>query len=286
MSNRFTTPFAPPRIDPRDASLAGKISGKLSRFLARNIRTKTLAMRNTQPLVTFTFDDVAASACSVGAPMLERYNVRGTYYISGGGCGAASPGGRLATNDQMKSLHAKGHELGCHTYSHAAVASISSGELACELDQNQTFLRSIASGIIVRNFAYPYGDLSFRTKLYLEGRFDSCRSLIWGVNTGIVDLGALKTQALENASLDRRRIVELIAETVRTRGWLIFSSHDVNEEPSRFGVSPDLLEFALAAAREAGCFPVTVAEGLTFAAGAHQHGPNTPAPTSVHDGAW
>jgi hypothetical protein len=150
-------------------------------------------------------------------------------------------------------------------------------ELACDLDRNQSFLKSIGSGIIVRNFAYPYGDLSFRTKRNLEGRFDSCRSLIWGVNTGILDLGALKTWALENASLDRGRIVELIGETVRTKGWLIFSSHDVNEEPSRFGVSPDLLEFALAAAREARCSPVTVADGLALVTGAHQRGRSTTA---------
>ena len=285
MSTFLTTPFAQPRIDTREASLAGKISGKVSRFLARNVRTKTLTMRNTQPLVTFTFDDVAASACSVGAPILEQYNVCGTYYISGGGCGAASPGGRLATIDQMKALHAEGHELGCHTYSHPAVASISTGELARELDRNQAFLKSIASGIVVRNFAYPYGDYSFRTKRYLESRFDSCRSLIWGVNSGIADLGALKTHALENASLDRTRIVELIAETVRTNGWLIFSSHDVDVEPSKFGVSPDLLEFALAAARNAGCIPVTVAEGQAFITGPRRHELVTPAPTPGYDGA-
>ncbi len=270
MSNSIATLFAKPNFDRRDASLAGKLAGKATRFLARNIHTKTLAMRNAQPLVTFTFDDVPASACSIGAMMLEQYGARGTYYVSGGGCGAPSPSGRLATIDQLKVLHARGHEIGCHTYSHAAVAGISSRELAVDMERNRIFLQGIGGEIVVRNFAYPYGDFSFRTKRYLEGRFDSCRSLIPGVNSAIADLGVLKSWPLENASADRGKILDLAAETVRTKGWLIFNSHDVEEQPSRYGVSPDLLAFAAATVKDAGCRPVTIAEGLVLAGGAKQ----------------
>lgn len=277
MLNQLAKPFAQPRVDTHDASLVAKLSGKLSRFLARNVRTKTLAMRNPQPLVTFTFDDVPASACSLGARILAHYGVHGTYYISGGGCGAASPGGRLATIDQLKALHASGHEFGCHTYSHSAVANISLRDLAANLEQNRIFLKSITGGFTARNFAYPYGNLSLRTKHYLEEHFDSCRSLAPGMHTRIIDLGALKTHALENASTNRTKIADAIAETVQANGWLIFSCHDVDEEPSRFGVSPDLLAFALATAKQAGTSLVTIAEGLKFSAGA-QHRTDASAP--------
>ena len=111
-----------------------------------------------------------------------------------------------------------------------------------ELNRNQFVLKTISSDIVVRNFAYPYGDLSVRTKRYLEARFDSCRSSHAGFNTAVADLGALNAWPLENASLDRQKVAELIAETVRSGGWLIFYSHDVSDEPTRFGVSPDLLE--------------------------------------------
>jgi len=59
----------------------------------------------------------------------------------------------------------------------------------------------------------------------------------------------------------------VIAETVRTNGWLIFYSHDVDDAPSRLGVSPDLLAHALATARNAGCLPVTIADGLRLVRG-------------------
>src|SRR5258708_35453756 len=97
MSSHAAALFAQPRPGLDDLSLAAKLAGKASRFLARNVHTKTLALRNGQPLVTFTFDDVPASACHVGALIIERYGARGTYYVSGAGCGAPSPSGQLAT---------------------------------------------------------------------------------------------------------------------------------------------------------------------------------------------
>jgi peptidoglycan/xylan/chitin deacetylase (PgdA/CDA1 family) len=260
--------FALPRAEPQGRSLSDRIAGKTSRFLARHIRSKTLAIRSDAPVVTFTFDDVPASACGIGAAVLERYDARGTFYVSGGGCGAVSPGGLLATTEEVRTLCARGHEVGCHTYSHPAVSGIGHDELVADLDRNRRFLGGVSGAIAVRNFAYPYGDLSWRTKRYLEARFDSCRSLLRGVNAGTADLGALRTCPLENATIGRRDIREFIAAAVAARGWLIFSSHDVAEAPSRFGVTPDLLAFAAAASRDAGCRLATIAQALALLGGA------------------
>jgi hypothetical protein len=61
-----------------------------------------------------------------------------------------------------------------------------------------------------------------------------------------------------------------VAEVVRTNGWLIFTSHDVDDDPSRYGVSPALLALAATTAKDAGCRIVTIAEGLALAHGATQ----------------
>jgi peptidoglycan/xylan/chitin deacetylase (PgdA/CDA1 family) len=265
VSERAAT-FALP-LEPGSASTLARISEKASRFLARSVRTKRLTMRNSRPLVTFTFDDVAASACSAGAAILERHGLHGTYYVSGGGCGAASPCGRLATAGQVKAIWAKGHELGCHTHSHTAVARLSDSELELDIERNRSFLADIGGDGAARNFAYPYGDMRFRAKRRLENRFRSCRSVIPGINAGTADLGALRAWPLEDAAIDRATIPELIAANVRDKGWLIFYSHDVSEQPSRFGVSPGLLEFAVSAVKAAGCRVVTIAAGLQAAMG-------------------
>ena len=238
------------------------LAGKVTRFLARNVPTKQLTMHNDQPLVSFTFDDAAATACTVGAALLEQHHARGTFYISGAKCGTPSPTGRLATTDQLKALHTRGHEIACHTFSHVPVVAISHQALASDLDQNRFFLHGTLGDIPVRNFAYPYGAISFAAKRFLSQRYDSCRATTPGVNAEIADLGVLKANALEHSAIGRHDILRLIAETVRRNGWLLFASHDVDDTPSRYGVRPDLLIFALRSALAAGCPLVTVADAL------------------------
>jgi peptidoglycan/xylan/chitin deacetylase (PgdA/CDA1 family) len=254
--------------DPNTGSLPQRVTGMASRFLARQSRTKVLALRNARPMVTFTFDDVPASACELGAPILERHDARGTFYIAGKGCGTAGRGEQPhASIDQLRTIWANGHEIGCHTHSHAAIRHMSLGELDLELDRNRTVLRKIDTDIEVKNFAYPFGDMSVRTKRYLEIRFDSCRSGHAGINTVTADLGALDAWPLQNASLDRARVVELTAKVVLTRGWLIFYSHEVAEQPGRYGVSPALLEWAVGTAKRSGCVLTTIAGGLKLVSG-------------------
>src|SRR5262249_39581184 len=157
------------------------------------------------------------SACVAGARILEDHDIHGTYYVSGGGCGAESPGGTLATIEEIETLHARGHEIGCHTYSHLAAGHMATDHLACDLARNAAFLND--RGIIARNFAYPYGDFSFRAKRLLETRFDSCRTIIPGANAGMLDLGAMRSVSLEDYSMDGASVEAMVVEAARTTGW-------------------------------------------------------------------
>jgi peptidoglycan/xylan/chitin deacetylase (PgdA/CDA1 family) len=272
VSEDFTAPIRLLRAPGFGETPYELFAGKVTRFLARNVATKKLTMRNPQPLVTFTFDDAAATACTAGAALLEQHHARGTYYISGGKCGKPSPTGRLATTEQLLTLHAAGHEIACHTFSHTPVVQISRRALAGDLDRNRFFLQSVLGNIPMRNFAYPYGAISFAAKRYLVTRYDSCRAVTPGVNANVADLGVLKSNALEQATIGRQEISRLIAETVRRNGWLLFSSHDVADEPSPYGVRPELLSFALRSALAAGCRLVTVAQALPILRGGEPNG--------------
>lgn len=262
VSEDFTVPITLPRVPGFAEAPYQMLAGKLTRLLARNLPTKKLTMRNTRPLVSFTFDDAAATACTVGAALLEHFHARGTFYIAGEKCGKPSPTGRLASVEQLKTLHASGHEIACHTFSHTPVVGIGRQALASDLDRNRCFLQGILGNVPVRNFAYPYGDISFTTKRYLGGRYDSCRAMTPGVNADVADLGVLKCNVLEQTSISRQGVSHLVTETVRRNGWLLFASHDVADAPSPYGVRPDLLTFALRSALAAGCRLVTVAQAL------------------------
>jgi peptidoglycan/xylan/chitin deacetylase (PgdA/CDA1 family) len=265
-----------PLVMPRATDLIERpfktIAGKATRFLARNVPTKKLTMQNTRPLVSFTFDDAAATACTTGAQLLEQHQVRGTFYISGGKCDTQSPTGRLATAHQVAALFGKGHEIGCHTYSHMRVVDIDYDTLDRDLDRNRVFLQGVLGDAPVGNFAYPFGDISFRAKRHLGARYDSCRAATPGVNAGITDLTVLKCCPLEQSLIDRPAVVRFIAEAVRRNGWLLFASHDVADTPSPYGVRPDLLAFTVRSALAAGCHVVTVAQALRLSRGTPQKG--------------
>jgi peptidoglycan/xylan/chitin deacetylase (PgdA/CDA1 family) len=272
VSEDFTVPITLPRAPGFAEAPYQMLAGKLTRLLARNVPTKKLTMRNARPLVSFTFDDAAATACTAGAGLLEQFHARSTFYISGEKCGRPSPTGRLGTAEQLKALFAKGHEIACHTFSHTPVVGISRQALESDLERNRCFLHSALGPIPIRNFAYPYGDISFATKRYLSERYDSCRATTPGVNADVADLGVLKSNALEQASIGRQGVSHLITETVRRNGWLLFVSHDVADAPSPYGVRPDFLTFALRAALAAGCRLVTVAQALQILRGEEPDG--------------
>jgi peptidoglycan/xylan/chitin deacetylase (PgdA/CDA1 family) len=260
--------FADCRPVPVDPSVWSAISGKASRLLARHLLTQSIRKVDPTPLVTFTFDDAPVSSCREGAAILEGHGMRGTYFICAGGWGADSPNGPLAGADELSALVARGHEIGCHTYSHRAVSALGRRELVGDLDRNREAIIGIGAGIVPRNFAFPYGDITFASKRYLARRFDSCRSTRFGLNVGTIDLGALRSWPLQNASINRARIMKLIEEVVSRQGWLIFSSHGLETTPGRFSITPDLFAFAVAAAKSGGCRATTIAEGLRIASGA------------------
>ena len=54
----------------------------------------------------------------------------------------------------------------------------------------------------------------------------------------------------------------LILENAKRKSWLIFYTHDVRPEPSRYGCTPELLEAAVSSAVHSGSRILTVREAL------------------------
>ncbi len=148
-----------------------------------HVRTKTALLNNSAPIVSFTFDDVPESAFSVGAAILDAHGVNGTFYIAGTLCDTVDPDGRsLITTPECRELHRRGHEIGCHTFSHRKVGSLGHQALQLEIERNQAFFSALDSSIVLENFAYPYNRATPSSKLMLQRRFRSCRAGVPGVN--------------------------------------------------------------------------------------------------------
>ena len=98
-------------------------------------------------MVSFTFDDAPVSAATRGAAMLEEYNARATFYIAGGLVDAWSGNWTGLSADYIVGLHRRGHEIACHTFSHARATDLTEAAMEAELRQNRGYLLALDPSI-------------------------------------------------------------------------------------------------------------------------------------------
>lgn len=218
-----------------------------------------------RPTVTFTFDDIPVSAATAGAAILEQHGARGSFYVCGALAGQDWDLYPLAGLDLVGDLAARGHEIGCHTAHHGRIGQISRAAFLADLDRNEEVLAPVLGRGALQTFAYPYGLVRLDVKLAIQHRFLACRGIHDGLNSGRIDLGRIRADPLENARSDAALVDRLLDETVRHGGWRVFYSHDVAAQPSEFGVTPDLLAYAVAGAIRRGCAIRTTSAALDAA---------------------
>jgi hypothetical protein len=190
--------------------------------------------------VSFTFDDFPRSAWLYGGPILEKYDLRGTYYAAMGFAGGGNHLGPMFEIDDLRAAHARGHEIACHTYSHRDCMRAPPAEIVDELERNGVALAQILNAPLV-NFAYPFGGVSQTAKRAAHNRFASCRGTGRGINHGTVDLADLLSNSVYSCDFDHDRLCQLVDDAQAVGGWVIFFTHDVAENPSDFGCTPDQL---------------------------------------------
>ena len=239
---------------------------KAGHRLATHFCVEPFRLRNETPMVSFTFDDIPKSAATTGAGILEDHDVRGTFFVSGGLVGTtSSPYWAAVDAPDIVALHRGGHEIGCHTFSHRRACDLDAASMTAEIEQNRRYLHSVDPSIRIENFAYPFGYGSFGRRQQFKAAFQSCRSIVPGVNSGTVDLQFLRAMPLIDRHVDRDAIERALDHTQANNGWLIFYSHDVAETPSPYGCSPALLNHALEAVSRRKIRGLNMAEALLCA---------------------
>jgi peptidoglycan/xylan/chitin deacetylase (PgdA/CDA1 family) len=239
---------------------------RASNRLARHLFAAPMQLGNSQPMVSFTFDDIPLSAATIGAPLLEDFGGRGTFYVAGGLVGQPNNHCEGIDRDGIVQLRRSGHEIACHTFSHRRAIDLDAATMATEIARNRRFLEGLDASIKLENFAYPYGLATVARKRQLTHNFRSARGILPGVNSGTIDLQFLRSTPLIDKDIDRAGIDRVFDEAVATNGWLIFYTHDVADTPSPWGCTPGLLRYALDAAKRHNMPMVSVAEALRRAA--------------------
>lgn len=204
---------------------------------------KTVIIPDNQLIVSFTFDDVPLSGLKSGTEILEKHGKNGTFYFALSFLGEERTMQSLYTIEDVRKCVEGGHEAACHTYSHMHLFNTRSKSFIVEdLKKNQNCLSDMELGITFQNFSYPYGEQTRLAKSVLTNHYRTCRSNDSGVNVGKTDLNNLKSYRLYQRDYSLEIIYKQLEEFSKTGGWLIFYTHDVQENYSQYGCSENYLE--------------------------------------------
>lgn len=195
-----------------------------------------------KPIITVTFDDGWESVYTDALPILQRDGIPTTQFIIAGNFD--DPG--YLSYDQVKSLHAAGHEIGSHTMSHPDLTKISDSQLVQELANSQATLNTIQPNVV--DFAIPYGSVNDHSLAYVkryyrsargsdgEKTFDPALSINTKANFDRYNIGAFSvTRDTSLATLK-----SYIDYTIAHNGWLVLAYHQINDDTKdNYGVSEE-----------------------------------------------
>ena len=188
--------------------------------------------------LSLTFDDARLTQIDKGIPLLNKYNVKATFYIS--------PERLTERLDGWKEALALGHEIGNHTMSHPctgnyafsrdnALEQYTLAKIADDIDQANAYIQKELNAI-ARSFAYPCGqkfvgqgvDLQSYVPLIAE-RFTSGRGWLGEDSNDpwICDMSQLL--GMESDGKSFQELKALVDKAAAEGRWLILAGHEMDD---------------------------------------------------------
>ncbi len=239
-----------------------RLRGASARRAARWFARRPFAVPAAARVISFTFDDFPRSALLSGGTLLEGRGLSATYYTALGLAGRTIETGAMFTRDDLPRLLAGGHEIGCHTHDHCPAWETAPRAYLDSVDRNLLAFAGTAEKPTLATHSYPISYPRPATKRRLAKKFRACRGGGQAANVGIADLNYLNSFFLEQCHDDFAPVERAIAGIEEQGGWLIFSTHDVEDRPTRFGCTPAFFARALDRAVRSGATILPVARAL------------------------
>jgi len=199
--------------------------------------------------LSLSFDDARSSQLDAGLPILDRYGVKVTFYVSPGPAGE-----RL---EAWRAAQANGHEIGNHTINHPcsgnfpwarhkALEQHTLTSMAQEIDGASSWIED-HFGRSPRSYAYPCGQKvvgrgrTVRSTIPLVAeRFVAGRGwLDEGANDpSYCDLAQIYAMELDGLGIEDARA--LIDDAADKGLWLVFAGHEIGAGGRQTTLSPTL----------------------------------------------
>ena len=211
--------------------------------------------------VSLSFDDGRESQLIHGLPILDRHDVKATFYVT--------PSCVDPHLDQWRRVADDGHEIGNHSLSHVCSGNFGWG--ACktleemDLDDMEADILAGRDGLaerfgrVPRTFAYPCGQ-------DFVGRGENCRSYTPLVakyhiagrrfreetfnDPGFCDLTRLAGAEGDGCPFEQLR--EMLQRAQEQQDWMVLAFHDVGTDQPRQVIAADALDNLCAYCKDAG----------------------------------
>jgi peptidoglycan/xylan/chitin deacetylase (PgdA/CDA1 family) len=186
--------------------------------------------------ISLTFDDARGSQATKGAPLLDEYEVKGTFYVV--------PSAVKDKLEGWKKIVAKGHEIGNHSLYHScsgnfiwsrksALEAYTVEKMRTELVEANKQIESLL-GVKAESYAYPCGQtfvgrgkntqsfVPVIAELFVSGRtwLDEAP-----VDPGYCDMAQLT--GVEMDGKDFEQILPIIEEARKNGQWLVLAGHEM-----------------------------------------------------------
>jgi peptidoglycan/xylan/chitin deacetylase (PgdA/CDA1 family) len=187
--------------------------------------------------LSFSFDDARLSQPDIGIPLLDKYGVKATFYLS--------PGDMLKRLDAWKKAVANGHDIGNHSILHPcsgnfdwsrdkALEDYTLQKMDSELDSANRLIKKML-GVQPVSFAYPCGQTfvgrGAKARSYIPviaAMFETGRGFLSESpnDPAFCDMSQLTGIELDGKSFEQ---VKSLIETARNKGlWIVFAGHEMN----------------------------------------------------------
>ena len=123
-------------------------------------------------VIALTFDDGPGPYTTHLLDILDQYGAKATFFLIG-----SKVSGQASV---VRSIHARGHQLGNHSWSHPELPKLSVDQIASEIDRTNEAIRQ-ATGVKPTILRPPYGAANGVVLEQLRARGMS--SILWSVDT-------------------------------------------------------------------------------------------------------
>ena len=186
--------------------------------------------------LTLSFDDARESQLDRGVPILNQYDVKGTFYVLPGMVEK-----RLA---EWKAALDAGHELGNHTDTHPcsgnftfsrnnALENMSLADIGREMDRGNALVASLL-GISMRNFAYPCGQMyvgrGVTAQSYVPvvaGKFVTGRGYMGEYSNDPMFCDMAQLFGVNFDGMTFEQALDWIEKAKKENRWLVLAGHDI-----------------------------------------------------------